>query len=73
MADNHDDRISTEIGQLQTDIKRLGTVGTEGKWSVKFGKLFDDDDVQQYYEALVGKYCDRVRTVFSCAKKEVGK
>lgn len=33
------------------DIRRLGT---DGAPNVKFGELFDDDDVQQYYEALVG-------------------
>jgi hypothetical protein len=33
------------------DIKRLGEAGVP---NVKFGELFDDDDVQQYYEALVG-------------------
>lgn len=33
------------------DIKRLGE---DGAPNVKFGELFDDDDVQQYYEALVG-------------------
>jgi Costars len=33
------------------DIRRLGEEGTP---QVKFGELFDDDDVQQYYEALVG-------------------
>lgn len=31
------------------DIRRIG-----GDDSVKFGQLFDDEDVQQYYEALVG-------------------
>jgi Costars len=33
------------------DIRRLGEKGSP---NVKFGELFDDDDVQQYYEALVG-------------------
>jgi len=33
------------------DIRRIGEDGTP---SVTFGALFDDDDVQQYYEALVG-------------------
>ena len=40
-----------EINQLMVDIKRLGE---DGAPNVKFGELFDDDDVQQYYEALVG-------------------
>jgi Costars len=40
------------------DIKRIGVDGVP---SVTFGELFDDDDVQQYYEALVG--------TLKCAKK----
>jgi Costars len=40
------------------DIKRIGIDGVP---SVTFGELFDDDDVQQYYEALVG--------TLKCAKK----
>ena len=32
------------------DIRRIG----DQPGSVKFGDLFDDDEVQQYYEALVG-------------------
>jgi Costars len=34
------------------DIRRLGS--EPGSPQVKFGELFDDDNVQQYYEALVG-------------------
>lgn len=33
------------------DIRRLGE---EGSPEVTFGELFDDDDVANYYEALVG-------------------
>lgn len=33
------------------DIRRIGENGVP---EVTFGQLFDDDDVQQYYEALVG-------------------
>lgn len=40
-----------EINQLLIDIRRLGN---HGEPKVTFGVLFDDDDVQQYYEALVG-------------------
>ena len=43
-------RIDDEIQQLLVDIRRIGDDGPQ----VKFGELFDDDDVQQYYEALVG-------------------
>ena len=38
-----------EVLQLIADIQRIG-----GSPEVKFGALFDDDEVQQYYEALVG-------------------
>lgn len=40
------------------DIRRIGEAGSP---EVTFGELFDDDDVQQYYEALVG--------TLKCAKK----
>lgn len=40
-----------ETQQLLRDIRRLGEVGTP---EVTFGELFDDDDVANYYEALVG-------------------
>lgn len=33
------------------DIRRLGEKDAP---NVTFGELFDDDDVQNYYEALVG-------------------
>mmetsp|Transcript_31443 Transcript_31443/g.45848 ORF Transcript_31443/g.45848 Transcript_31443/m.45848 type:complete len:510 (+) Transcript_31443:301-1830(+) len=45
-------RLDEEIGQLLIDIKRVGT--NPGEPNVAFGELFEDDDVQNYYEALVG-------------------
>jgi len=45
-------RLDEEIQQLLVDIKRIGD--EPGSPRVKFGQLFEDDDVQQYYEALVG-------------------
>ena len=45
------DRLEKEIPQLLTDIRR---VGVPGEPSVKFGELFDDEEVEQFYEALVG-------------------
>lgn len=44
------DRLNDEVQQLLVDIRRIGQEGDQ----VKFGELFDDDEVQQYYEALVG-------------------
>lgn len=40
-----------EIQQLVKDIKRLGE---PGKPYATFADLFDDDQVANYYEALVG-------------------
>mmetsp|Transcript_2165 Transcript_2165/g.3007 ORF Transcript_2165/g.3007 Transcript_2165/m.3007 type:complete len:83 (+) Transcript_2165:231-479(+) len=48
-SDDHQKRVDEEIERLVIDIRRIGT--NDG---VKFGELFDDDEVQQYYEALVG-------------------
>lgn len=45
------ERINEEIRQLIVDIERLGEPGSS---EVKFGVLFDDDQVANYYEALVG-------------------
>ena len=44
-------RLDEEVAQLLCDIRRIGT---EGEPHVLFGELFDDDKVQNYYEALVG-------------------
>lgn len=52
MGDDHTKRVNDEIEQLLIDIRRVGD--EPGSPRVKFGQLFDDDDVQQYYEALVG-------------------
>lgn len=49
-------RIDEEVEQLVVDIRRIG-----GGDEVKFGALFDDDEVANYYEALVG--------TLKCAKK----
>lgn len=43
-------RLEEEINHLMIDIRRIG----EDDGTVTFGELFDDDEVQQYYEALVG-------------------
>lgn len=45
------ERINEEIRQLVQDIQRIGETGSP---QVKFGELFDDDQVANYYEALVG-------------------
>ena len=43
--------MNAEIQQLLKDIRR---VGEHGKPYVNFGELFDDEEVVNYYEALVG-------------------
>lgn len=48
----HEKRVDEEVKQLLLDIRRIGNV--PGSPQVKFGELFDDDNVQQFYEALVG-------------------
>lgn len=49
MVDDHNKRLDEECLQLIADIQRIG-----GSSEVKFGALFDDEQVEQYYEALVG-------------------
>uniref|UniRef100_A0A7S1FMX7 Costars domain-containing protein n=2 Tax=Corethron hystrix TaxID=216773 RepID=A0A7S1FMX7_9STRA len=52
MSDSHQqlvEKSEKEMIQLVKDIKRIG----DGK-SVKFGALFDDEEVQDFYEALIG-------------------
>jgi len=51
VVQEHEIRTNMEIQQLLKDIKRIGE---SGKPYVTFGALFDDDEVANYYEALVG-------------------
>lgn len=44
-------RLDEECAQLLVDIRRIGV---EGEPHTTFGELFDDDEVANYYEALVG-------------------
>mmetsp|Transcript_5308 Transcript_5308/g.4978 ORF Transcript_5308/g.4978 Transcript_5308/m.4978 type:complete len:93 (-) Transcript_5308:515-793(-) len=45
------ERVDDEIDHLLKDIRRMSP---EGEPWCKFGPLFDDPEVEQYYEALVG-------------------
>jgi hypothetical protein len=57
--------VDAEIQQLLVDIRRIGPTYPPGSPHVLFGELFDDEDVQQYYEALVGTLkCAKKRTSF---------
>eukprot|EP00537_Pseudo-nitzschia_pungens_P000562 CAMPEP_0172368536 /NCGR_PEP_ID=MMETSP1060-20121228/27830_1 /TAXON_ID=37318 /ORGANISM="Pseudo-nitzschia pungens, Strain cf. cingulata" /LENGTH=100 /DNA_ID=CAMNT_0013093165 /DNA_START=44 /DNA_END=346 /DNA_ORIENTATION=+ len=44
-------RLDEECAQLLVDIRRVGVAGEP---HTTFGELFDDEEVTNYYEALVG-------------------
>ncbi|EGG13863.1 hypothetical protein DFA_11624 [Cavenderia fasciculata] len=46
--------VDHEVKLLVDAINRLGTKGANGKVSVKYGVLFNDDEVANTFEALVG-------------------
>ncbi len=56
MAEEHAALVEKEVKELLLDIKRLGSANDsfEGKTTVKFGALFVDEKVEQFYEAIVG-------------------
>ncbi|KAJ3196213.1 hypothetical protein HK101_009776 [Irineochytrium annulatum] len=47
-------RVEEDIEILCGAIKRVGEAGADGSYTVTFGKLFDDDKVQNELEALMG-------------------
>lgn len=47
-------RVETEIKQLLLDIRRVGSAYPEPDPRVLYGELFDDEEVEQFYEALMG-------------------
>ena len=57
--------VDREVQELRRDIVRTGTRDAAGEWSVKYGVLFDDPKVEQYYEALLG--------TLKAAKREQGR
>ena len=48
---NTQNRLDEECAQLLVDIRRIGV---DGEPNTTFGELFDDENVSNYYEALVG-------------------
>ena len=46
--------VDHEVSLLVEELKRLCTPNSEGKTSVKFGVLFEDDKCANLFEALVG-------------------
>eukprot|EP00615_Pteridomonas_danica_P017040 CAMPEP_0114383206 /NCGR_PEP_ID=MMETSP0102-20121206/4592_1 /TAXON_ID=38822 ORGANISM="Pteridomonas danica, Strain PT" /NCGR_SAMPLE_ID=MMETSP0102 /ASSEMBLY_ACC=CAM_ASM_000212 /LENGTH=406 /DNA_ID=CAMNT_0001539205 /DNA_START=21 /DNA_END=1241 /DNA_ORIENTATION=- len=47
-------KIDEEVQELIKDITRLGRNNGAGQYVVEYGPLFDDEKVEQYYEALMG-------------------
>ena len=60
----HQEQVDKEVEQLKKDIVRLGSINADGLYEVPFGVLFDDEQAQQYYEAIVG-------TIKAAKKKKV--
>lgn len=50
-GETHSERVERETNQLVNDIRRIIP---EGEGFCAFGDLFEDSQVEQYYEALVG-------------------
>ncbi|XP_074471305.1 costars family protein ABRACL [Sebastes fasciatus] len=46
--------VEHEVGLLKEEIKRLGSENADGKYTVTFGVLFNDDRCANIFEALVG-------------------
>ncbi|OWM63657.1 costars family protein [Punica granatum] len=46
--------VEEEVGRLKDEIKRLGTIQSDGSYKVTFGVLFNDDRCANIFEALVG-------------------
>ena len=50
-TESHAERVEREVNQVMLDIRRIDPKGSP---HCTFGHLFDDPEVEQYYEALVG-------------------
>ncbi|KAL3836902.1 hypothetical protein ACJMK2_022308 [Sinanodonta woodiana] len=46
--------VAHEVNLLVQEIQRLGEPGADGRISVTFGTLFNDDKCANLFEALVG-------------------
>lgn len=46
--------VEHEVKLLIEEIKRLGTKGDDGLYSVTFGVIFEDEQCANIFEALVG-------------------
>mmetsp|Transcript_15520 Transcript_15520/g.23118 ORF Transcript_15520/g.23118 Transcript_15520/m.23118 type:complete len:87 (+) Transcript_15520:28-288(+) len=52
MANN--EQVEREVEHLRKVITRIGTPQEDGKIGVEYGVLFDDEEGQDYFEAIVG-------------------
>ncbi|KAG5183245.1 costars domain-containing protein, partial [Tribonema minus] len=50
----NNEQIEREVEHLRKVITRLGTPQADGKIGVTYGVLFDDEEGQDYFEALMG-------------------
>ncbi|CAD8181590.1 unnamed protein product [Paramecium pentaurelia] len=62
--------IQQEIEEIKKDIQRLGTKNAEGKYVVKFGVLFNDEKVVQYYEVFYIDIRGALASTLKAAKKQ---
>ncbi|CAK87520.1 unnamed protein product (macronuclear) [Paramecium tetraurelia] len=58
-----------EIDNLRRDIQRLGTKNAEGKYVVKFGVLYKDERIQQYFEVFYVNIRTALVDTLKAAKK----
>eukprot|EP00485_Elphidium_margaritaceum_P017369 CAMPEP_0202726588 /NCGR_PEP_ID=MMETSP1385-20130828/184688_1 /ASSEMBLY_ACC=CAM_ASM_000861 /TAXON_ID=933848 /ORGANISM="Elphidium margaritaceum" /LENGTH=136 /DNA_ID=CAMNT_0049392811 /DNA_START=77 /DNA_END=487 /DNA_ORIENTATION=+ len=54
MANQAQNMVDTEIEHLKHFIKKLGGKNDKGQYEVTFGTLFDDEEGQNIFEAIVG-------------------
>ena len=53
---SHSETVKIEVERLCTYfLPKLGEVQADGRFGCTYGKLFDDDEGQQYFEAILGK------------------
>jgi hypothetical protein len=53
---SHSETVKIEVERLCTYfLPKLGEVQPDGGFGCSYGKLFDDEEGQQYFEAILGK------------------
>lgn len=52
---SHSETVKVEVDRLCTYfLPKLGEVQEDGRLGCAYGKLFDDEEGQQYFEAIMG-------------------